>query len=73
MQFGLTLPNRGVLMGAVTSDQMLDLAEVADRSGRFNFVWVGDSLLGKPRTRGTPRGLFGNKGLITFHSKSVRS
>ena len=51
MQFGLTLPNRGVLMGAVTSDQMLELAEVADRSGRFNFVWVGDSLLGKPRMR----------------------
>jgi alkanesulfonate monooxygenase SsuD/methylene tetrahydromethanopterin reductase-like flavin-dependent oxidoreductase (luciferase family) len=49
MQFGLTLPNRGVLMGAVTSDQMLDLAEIADRSGVFNSIWVGDSLLGKPR------------------------
>lgn len=49
MRFGLTLPNRGVLMGAVTADQMLELAEVADRSGRFDSVWVGDSLLGKPR------------------------
>jgi len=49
MQFGLTLPNRGVLMGAVTAEQMLELAEAADRSGRFDSVWVGDSLLGKPR------------------------
>jgi alkanesulfonate monooxygenase SsuD/methylene tetrahydromethanopterin reductase-like flavin-dependent oxidoreductase (luciferase family) len=49
MQFGLTLPNRGVLMGAVTVHQMLEAAEVADRSGRFNYLWVGDSLFGKPR------------------------
>lgn len=49
MQFGLTLPNRGVLMGAITAGQMLEMAEVADRSGRFDFLWVGDSLFGKPR------------------------
>ena len=46
---GLTLPNRGVLLGATTPDQMLDLAEAADQSGQFRSVWVGDSLLGKPR------------------------
>jgi alkanesulfonate monooxygenase SsuD/methylene tetrahydromethanopterin reductase-like flavin-dependent oxidoreductase (luciferase family) len=46
---GLTLPNRGVLMGLTTPGEMLDLAEEADRSGRFRSVWVGDSLLGKPR------------------------
>jgi alkanesulfonate monooxygenase SsuD/methylene tetrahydromethanopterin reductase-like flavin-dependent oxidoreductase (luciferase family) len=28
---------------------MLQLAEVADQSGQFASVWVGDSLLGKPR------------------------
>jgi hypothetical protein len=49
MDIGLTLPNRGVLLGATTPDQMLDLAEAADRSGLFRSVWVGDSLLGKPR------------------------
>lgn len=49
MKFGLTLPNRGVLMGAITSDQMLEMSEVADRSGAFDSIWVGDSLLGKPR------------------------
>ena len=49
MQVGLTLPNRGVLFGVTTPDQMLQMAEIADRSGLFQSVWVGDSLLGKPR------------------------
>jgi alkanesulfonate monooxygenase SsuD/methylene tetrahydromethanopterin reductase-like flavin-dependent oxidoreductase (luciferase family) len=49
MKIGLTLPNRGVLMGVTTPNEMLDLAEAADRSGSFESVWVGDSLLGKPR------------------------
>jgi alkanesulfonate monooxygenase SsuD/methylene tetrahydromethanopterin reductase-like flavin-dependent oxidoreductase (luciferase family) len=49
MDIGLTLPNRGVLLGATTPGQMLELAEAADRSGSFRSVWVGDSLLGKPR------------------------
>lgn len=49
MKFGLTLPNRGVLFGAVTAEQMLETAEIADRSGLFQSVWVGDSLFGKPR------------------------
>ena len=49
MDIGLTLPNRGVLLGASTSDQMLDLAEAADQSGVLRSVWMGDSLLGKPR------------------------
>lgn len=49
MKIGLTLPNRGVLFGAVTAEQMLEMAEIADRSGAFQSVWVGDSLFGKPR------------------------
>jgi len=49
MRIGLTLPNRGILFGATTVDTMLQLAEDADRSGLFDAVWVGDSLLGKPR------------------------
>lgn len=49
MKIGLTLPNRGVLFGAVTAEQMLQLAERADASDRIQSVWVGDSLLGKPR------------------------
>lgn len=49
MRFALTLPNRGVLIGVTTPEQMLQMAETADRSGLFHDVWVGDSLLGKPR------------------------
>jgi alkanesulfonate monooxygenase SsuD/methylene tetrahydromethanopterin reductase-like flavin-dependent oxidoreductase (luciferase family) len=49
MKIGLTLPNRGVLFGATTPEQMLQMAEIADQSGQFASVWVGDSLLGKPR------------------------
>jgi alkanesulfonate monooxygenase SsuD/methylene tetrahydromethanopterin reductase-like flavin-dependent oxidoreductase (luciferase family) len=49
MDFGLTLPNRGVLFGVTTPEQMLQMAELADRSDAFRSVWVGDSLLGKPR------------------------
>jgi alkanesulfonate monooxygenase SsuD/methylene tetrahydromethanopterin reductase-like flavin-dependent oxidoreductase (luciferase family) len=48
-QFGLTLPNRGVLLNAVTADELLDLGEAADRSGAFQSIWVGDSILAKPR------------------------
>jgi alkanesulfonate monooxygenase SsuD/methylene tetrahydromethanopterin reductase-like flavin-dependent oxidoreductase (luciferase family) len=49
MRFGLTLPNRGVLFGVTTPEQMLRMAQLADESGVFDSVWVGDSLLGKPR------------------------
>jgi alkanesulfonate monooxygenase SsuD/methylene tetrahydromethanopterin reductase-like flavin-dependent oxidoreductase (luciferase family) len=49
MKFGLTLPNRGVLFGVTTPEQMLQMAEIADQSEAFQSVWVGDSLLGKPR------------------------
>jgi alkanesulfonate monooxygenase SsuD/methylene tetrahydromethanopterin reductase-like flavin-dependent oxidoreductase (luciferase family) len=49
MKIGLTLPNRGVLFGVTTPEQMLQMSEIADQSGQFASVWVGDSLLGKPR------------------------
>lgn len=49
MKLGLTLPNRGVLFDVTTPDEMLHMAEIADQSGSFQSVWVGDSLLGKPR------------------------
>jgi alkanesulfonate monooxygenase SsuD/methylene tetrahydromethanopterin reductase-like flavin-dependent oxidoreductase (luciferase family) len=47
--FGLTLPNRGVLLGAIAPDELLALGELADRSGAFQSLYVGDSLLAKPR------------------------
>ncbi len=49
MKIGLTLPNRGVLLGVTTPDEMLRMTQIADESDLFQSVWVGDSLLGKPR------------------------
>lgn len=49
MKVGFTLPNRGVLFGVTTPAEMLHLSEIADKSGGFESIWVGDSLLGKPR------------------------
>jgi len=47
--FGLTLSNRGVALGRFTTEELLSLAEVADRSEWLHHVWVGDSILNKPR------------------------
>lgn len=47
-QFGLTLPNRGVVTGATTVDEMLTLAQKAEAAG-WDSVWVGDSIFAKPR------------------------
>lgn len=49
VKLGFTLPNRGVLHGVTTAAEMVDLAAAADHCGRFQSVWVGDSLFGKPR------------------------
>src|ERR671936_201678 len=47
--FGLILANRAVVLGAVKARDLLDIAAEAERSGVFDSVWVGDSLLAKPR------------------------
>lgn len=48
-RIGLTLPNQGVRFGVTTPQGLVDLAVEADTSGVFRSVWVGDSLLAKPR------------------------
>lgn len=47
--FGLTLANRGVIIGTVKASDLIDMAQRAEASGVFDAVWVGDSLLAKPR------------------------
>src|SRR5262245_24267078 len=49
VSFGLTLPQRGVLFGAITVEQMLGMARDVDADPLFDSLWVGDSLLAKPR------------------------
>jgi alkanesulfonate monooxygenase SsuD/methylene tetrahydromethanopterin reductase-like flavin-dependent oxidoreductase (luciferase family) len=46
---GLILPNRAVVLGAVTARDLIDLTTAAEGSGAFDTMWVGDSLLAKPR------------------------
>ena len=48
-EFGLTLANRGVVIGVTTVEQMLQMSEIADSSSVYDWVWVGDSILAKPR------------------------
>ena len=48
-RYGLSLPNRGVLFGATSVEELLALSEQADASGAFDSIWVGDSLFAKPR------------------------
>ena len=46
--FGLMLPNRAVILGAVAAKDLLELAMQGGASDAFDAVWVGDSLLAKP-------------------------
>ena len=47
--FGLTLANRSVIIGIVKAADLIELAQEAEAAGAFDAVWVGDSLLAKPR------------------------
>lgn len=49
MSFGFILPNRAVILGAVTARDLIELAVQGEGSGAFDTIWVGDSLLAKPR------------------------
>lgn len=47
--FGFTVPQRGMFFGVMNPQEMVAYAAEADRCGAFGSVWVGDSLLAKPR------------------------
>ena len=49
VKFGLTLSNRGVLLGLTRPEEILEVAEAPEASGAFEHVWVGDSIMAKPR------------------------
>jgi alkanesulfonate monooxygenase SsuD/methylene tetrahydromethanopterin reductase-like flavin-dependent oxidoreductase (luciferase family) len=48
-EFGYTVPQRASLFGVQPLADMVDLAATADASGAFTSMWVGDSILAKPR------------------------
>src|SRR6266481_305917 len=49
ISFGFTIPQRGVFFGIATWPEMLAMAREADRIAHFDSVWVGDSVMAKPR------------------------
>jgi alkanesulfonate monooxygenase SsuD/methylene tetrahydromethanopterin reductase-like flavin-dependent oxidoreductase (luciferase family) len=67
VSFGFTLPQRGVLFGATTVEQMMDLARAVDADRRFDSLWVGDSLFAKPRPDS-----IGLLGALTAATRRVR-
>ncbi len=54
VEFGLTLPNRGVIVGLLTAKELVEMAVKAEESGVISDVWVGDSILSKPRLECIP-------------------
>ena len=48
-KFGLSLSTRAILFDWGTLDDLLDMTVIAEDSGYFHGVWVGDNLLSKPR------------------------
>ena len=49
VSFGFTIPQRGVFFGIATWPEMIAMAAEADRNPLFDSVWVGDSVMAKPR------------------------
>ena len=44
MKFGVTLSNRGVLVGLCTTRDLLKLADAVEASPLMDSVWCGDAL-----------------------------
>ncbi len=49
ISFGVSLSNRAVVIGKVRGLEIVDLAQAAEDSNEFDSVWVGDSIIAKPR------------------------
>jgi alkanesulfonate monooxygenase SsuD/methylene tetrahydromethanopterin reductase-like flavin-dependent oxidoreductase (luciferase family) len=49
VKWGISLPNRGALFGLTDVDELIETAKLAERSGVFESIWFGDSLIHKPR------------------------
>ncbi len=49
VSFGASLSNRAVALGRGRASHIVEVAEKAEASGLFDSVWVGDSIIAKPR------------------------
>ena len=67
IKWGLSLPNRGALFGLAEIDELIECAAVAEQSDVFESVWVGDSLIHKPRLEAITM-----LAALATHTKKVR-
>lgn len=49
IRLGLSVPNRGIVIGAGDPKDLIAMCEAADRSEMFDAVFTGDNLVSKPR------------------------
>jgi alkanesulfonate monooxygenase SsuD/methylene tetrahydromethanopterin reductase-like flavin-dependent oxidoreductase (luciferase family) len=49
LSIGFTLPQRGIFFGATSWPELAELSAQVDADDRFDSLWVGDSILAKPR------------------------
>jgi len=52
--FGLTLSNRALITRGTPPSELIDMAVKAESTGAINAIWVGDSILSKPRLECIP-------------------
>jgi alkanesulfonate monooxygenase SsuD/methylene tetrahydromethanopterin reductase-like flavin-dependent oxidoreductase (luciferase family) len=65
--FGLTLSNRALITRGTQPKVLIDMAARAEDSGAIDAVWVGDSILSKPRLECIPL-----LGAIAAHTSRVK-
>lgn len=65
--FGLTLSNRALVTKGTAALELIDMAVQAENSGAIDAIWVGDSILSKPRLECIPL-----LGAIAAHTSRVK-
>jgi len=65
--FGLILSNRALVTKGTPAGELIDMAVAAENSGLIDAVWVGDSILSKPRLECIPL-----LGAIAAHTSRVK-
>ena len=65
--FGLTLSNRALVTRGTRPQELIDMAVEAERTGAVDAIWVGDSILSKPRLECIPL-----LGAIASHTSRVK-
>jgi alkanesulfonate monooxygenase SsuD/methylene tetrahydromethanopterin reductase-like flavin-dependent oxidoreductase (luciferase family) len=65
--FGLTLSNRALVTKGTPARELIDMAIAAENTGLIDAIWVGDSILSKPRLECIPL-----LGAIAAHTSRVK-